>query len=366
MEAARRLDALLGLFATLHAGDARAHVVYDRATLRQYVQYSAVVLVAEFTAGPLLWVAADGSDRQEYFRVRTVEVLQGAAPPEIFEFFPHAEGFPGFRAGDRALVFLERTADRPEFAPLAPRFPWFSVQEAGEEWRLAGPEGDATLTLARGYADLLGAAEDEVLPRLRALVLRGLGCGFPALRANARSELIPLRSRPGFFARTDDVAPFAALVASSPLPLGERIALARLLEGAPGFDATRAFESLAGSPRTRDDTLALVRIFATSADPGVGGWIAARLEDPDASVRREAAFALGRARRAEHVAALARAAGDPDDTVARAALGALGATGDPAARSALRAVSEGGDARRSRWAAAELRKLGEPGSESAR
>jgi len=74
-------------------------------------------------------------------------------------------------------------------------------------------------------------------------------------------------------------------------------------------------------------------------------------------VRREAALALGRARRTEDVPALARAIGDPDDGVARAALGALGAIGDPAARETLRVVRDAGDPRRGRWAAAELRRL---------
>ena len=342
---------------TLLAGGARAHVVFDRATLRQYVQHSAVCFVAEFASGPLLWVAPDASDRQDYFRVRTLEVLRGAAPPELFEFFPHAEGFPSFRAGDRALVFLERTASRPEFAPLAERFPWFSVQEAGEEWRLSGAEGEAALSLARGYADLADAGDAALLPGLRALLAGALGSPFPALRADARAELIRLRGSARFFASRDDVAPFAALATSPAIPLAERISLARLLEGAPGFDASGAFSSFVAEPRSRDDTVTLVRVYATSADPAAAAWILARLEAPDPGVRREAAIALGRGRRPEHVAALGRAAGDPDGDVARAAIGALGAIGDPAAREALRAVRDADDPRRSRWAAAELRRL---------
>jgi hypothetical protein len=342
---------------TLLASAARAHVLYDRATLRQYVQHSAVAFVAEFASGPLLWVAPDASDRQEYFRVRSVEVLRGATPPELFEFFPHAEGFPSFQAGDRALVFLERTETRPEFAPLAARFPWFSVQESGEEWKLEGADGEATLSLARGYADLADAGDAALLPGLRALQVRALGSPSPALRAEARADLIALRGAAGFFGSKDDVAPFAAIVTSPATPLAERIALARLLEGATGFDAASAFQSFVAEPRSRDDTLSLVRVYATSPDPAVAAWILARLEAPDPGVRREAAIALGRGRRPEHVAALGRAAGDPDGDVARAAIGALGAIGDPAAREALGGVRDADDPRRTRWAAAELRRL---------
>jgi hypothetical protein len=345
------------LAGALLADGAHAHVVYDRATLRQYAQHSAVSLVAEFVSGPLLWVAPDASDRQEYFRVRSVEVLRGDAPPELFEFFPHAEGFPSFRAGDRAIVFLERTAERPEFAPLAGRFPWFSVQEEGEEWKLSGDEGEAALALARGYADLADAEPAEGLRRLRALVARGLGSPFAPLRADARSELIALRGARGFFGSDGDVAPFAALVSSPAIPFAERVSLARLLEGAPGFDAARTFGTLVARAKSREDTLALVRVFATSPDPAVARFVVARLADPDPRVRREAALALGRARRAGDVPALARAAADPDEGVARAALGSLGAIGDPAAREALRAVRSGGDARRAGFAAAELRRL---------
>lgn len=349
--------ALTGLVPALLTGPARAHVVYDRATLRQYVQHSAVAFVAEFVSGPLVWVAPDASDRQEYFRGRSLEVLRGATPPELFEFFPHAEGFPSFQAGDRALVFLERTETRPEFAPLAGRFPWFSVQESGEEWKLAGADGEATLSLARGYADLVGAGDAALLPGLRALVVGALGSPFPALRAEARAELIALRGTAGFFGSRDDVAPFAAIVTSPATPLTERISIARLLEGAPGFDAPAAFQAFVAEPRSRDDTLSLVRVYATSSDPVVAAWILARLEAPDPGVRREAAISLGRGRRPEHVAALARAAGDPDGDVARAAIGALGAIGEPAAREALRAVRDADDPRRARWAAAELRRL---------
>jgi hypothetical protein len=348
---------LAGLAAALLAGAARAHVVYDRATLRQYVQHSAAAFVAELASGPLVWAAPDGSDRQEYFRARTVEVLRGDAPPELVEFFPHAEGFPAFQAGDRALVFLEHTGKRPEFAPLAARFPWFSVQEAGEEWTLAGAEGEATLALARGWAELADADDAALLAGLRALLARALGSPFPALRADARAELISVRGTAGLFASPDDTAPFAALVTSAALPAGERITLARLLEGAPGFDAAGAFAALAAEPLERDDVVALVRVYASSSDPSAAAWIRQRLAAPDPGVRREAALALGRARRPADVPALGQAAADPDPDVARAAIGSLGAIGDPPARERLRAVRDGGDPRRSRWAAAELRRL---------
>ncbi|HVH07463.1 MAG TPA: hypothetical protein VNE71_15840, partial [Myxococcota bacterium] len=91
---------------------ARAHVLFERATLRQWSAEAAAIAVVRFTSDVQMWRAEDGSDRQEFFRVEVLETLHGALPRGPLEFFPHAEGFPAFHAGDRALLFLARTADR--------------------------------------------------------------------------------------------------------------------------------------------------------------------------------------------------------------------------------------------------------------
>jgi hypothetical protein len=332
-------------------------VVLERPTLRQYVLDSDAALAAEVVAPLALWRAPDGSDRQEYYALRPVEILAGAGPEGPFEVFPHGEGPPRWQPGERALVFLERTAGRPELAGLAVRFPWFTLQEPGEEWRLAGAEGEAILAQARALAELARTPAGATLPRLRALLHGALLAPALPLRADARAELIRLRGAPGFLASAADAAPFAAATAEPRLPFAERVALARLLEYAPGFDAGRAFSALAREAREREAALALARGFATSTAPEVGVWLASLLAAPDPALRREAAAALGRGVHAAQVGPLARAAADPDERVARAALGALGAIGDPRARAALREVAGGAPPPRRDWAAAELRRL---------
>src|SRR5690606_9990738 len=170
---------------------ARAHVVFERTSLREWLTRSALVVVAEFESDVEMWSAPDGSDRQEFFRVRVLETLKGPAPASPLEFFPHAEGFPRFQAGDRALLFLARSDARREFAALATRFPWFSVQGAGHEWRLApGAEGARVLATARRWLALRGDAPSDPIGAVRSLLVDQLGSEVPALRADAVAELV--------------------------------------------------------------------------------------------------------------------------------------------------------------------------------
>ena len=125
-------------------------------------------------------------------------MLFGAVEVGPLEFFPHAEGFPSFRAGDRALLFLERTADRDEFRSLAARFPWFSAQGAGQEWIL--PPDDAgvrILEVARRLASHRAQRPTDPTRALRDVVLAELASGVPRLRRDAIAELVTARLRPG-------------------------------------------------------------------------------------------------------------------------------------------------------------------------
>jgi hypothetical protein len=47
-------------------------VLFDRATLRQWVGESDAVALVAFESDVALWTAPDGSDRQDVFRVRVV------------------------------------------------------------------------------------------------------------------------------------------------------------------------------------------------------------------------------------------------------------------------------------------------------
>jgi hypothetical protein len=291
----RRLAAAalgLGLGAS---APATAHVVVERATLREWITGSALAVVARFESGPLVWEAPDGSDRQEHFRVRVLEVLEGEAPGDALEFFPHAEGFPRFREGDRALLFLERTAEEIEFATLAPRFAWFSAQGAGQEWKLEGdPPGERILALARRWRDLRRHGAPDPARAVRELLLAQLGSGVPRLRTDAVAALVRARALPGFL-DAQGTAALAAFVDDPELPLTQRLALLRLLEGSPGFDAAPRLRALARSATSGPELAQMMRVAAASDDPVLHDWLATLGHDERAWVRREAARELSAA-----------------------------------------------------------------------
>lgn len=269
---------------------ARAHVVFERTSLREWLTRSALVVVAEFESDVEMWSAPDGSDRQEFFRVRVLETLKGPAPASPLEFFPHAEGFPRFQAGDRALLFLERSDARREFAALATRFPWFSVQGAGHEWRLApGAEGARVLATARRWLALRGDAPSDPIGAVRSLLVDQLGSEVPALRADAVAELVRMRELPGFL-DDEGVAAFAPFTTSPALSIGQRLALVRLLDGGPGFDPNPALRALAVEARSGSNAelAQTIRAAAASDDPALQTWLAELADDERTWVRRAA------------------------------------------------------------------------------
>lgn len=274
------------------AGAARAHVLFDRTSLREWTAQSGAVVVAEFESDAAMWSAPDGSDRQEYFRVRVVEVLHGSVARGPLEFFPHAEGFPAFRAGDRALLFLERTASHLEFASLAPRFAWFSTQGAGHEWMLeSGAHGEAVLEIARRIAAARSAAPPDPRQALRDLVVAQLASGVPRLRRDAIAELVNARSWPGFFDAPTTRA-LASWVERPGLPASERLALVRVLDGVPGFDTDARLRALTREPLSGRDLRLLVRAAGTRDDPALHAWLGSLADDAPAEVQREARAAL--------------------------------------------------------------------------
>jgi hypothetical protein len=277
----------------LASGRADGHVLFDRTTLRQWTAEADAAVVAEFESDVQMWRAPDGSDRQEFFRVRVVEVLHGAIAPGTLDYFPHAEGFPRFRAGDRALLFLERTSERAEFAPLAPRFAWFSTQGAGQEWKLArGPEGAMVKEIAQRLAAHRRDRPADPRGALRELVMAELASGVPRLRGDAIAELVRAREWPGFL-DADSTPALAAWIDADALSATERLALVRVLDGAPGFDADAKLRAMTRESLNGAELVQLVRAAGTRDDPVLRAWLATLLEDPRPEARREARAARG-------------------------------------------------------------------------
>jgi hypothetical protein len=325
----------LGLFALVAL--AAAHVVYTPTTLREWVKGADLIAVVEITRPLSVWRAEDGSDLQEYISARIVEAIAGEPPSGSLDFLPHSEGEPRYRAGERALLFLESTKPRAEFAALAARFPFFSRQGAGSEWKLAGAD-DPVLEMARAWAALPAAAAPG---EVRSLLLRQLVIGDARLRRDAILELVRFRRQADAWPDAAAVEPFARLAAAPSLDVTERIALVRVLDGAPGFDAAAHLLPLTGVRLDDGARKALVGAAALSRDARLSDWLASGLADPDPRVRRAAATALAHPWHAAHVAALtALATNDPDEGVARAAVQSLAAIDDAAARAGLAAVAE--------------------------
>lgn len=298
---------LLGIALLVGAMPASGHVLFERIVLRDWAQRSELVLVVEMAAPLAVWRADDGSDRQEFYAVRVLDTLKGDRPiprGETLEFFPHAEGGPGWAPGDRLVLFLEPTASRPELQSLAARFPWYSEQDAGQEWILRrGPGAPATNPpvlapeaelrgLVRDWIALARTPSAEAQARHRALLAVQLASADARLRQDAITDLVRARDLPGFFARESDVAPFAKRARSSRTPASDRIALALLLDGRPGFDAPAVLRSLTRQPLPPADRMTLIRVAGGVPDEGLARWLESLLADSDPAVRAEAAAAL--------------------------------------------------------------------------
>jgi hypothetical protein len=339
---------------------ASGHVVYERTSLRQWLQQSSAAAVVRIESGPEVWVSADGRQRRDFFGATRLEALRGTPTPERFDFVPHAEGLPGWNPGDRVLLFLERSNEHRERVGAAPRFEWMSTQNPRSAWAVPerDPESEEVVRMARRWARWLDAPETDLAQRavsLRGLILTELRSPSERLQIDALRELIRAQEQPALFPTADATAPFAQLAATRHLDVSHRATLGRLLSERPGFDASSHWKRLLADLDSDEERRAVIRKLADVDDPDVRAWMQSQLESPNAALRSEAAHALGRLGPERPIAALAKAAADPDDKVARAAIRALGSGPEPEARAALETLAAREDARAD-WAKAELRR----------
>ncbi len=352
---ARAVASVLTLAAALALPPAAAaHLLHPGQTLRRLARSADLVVIAELPHGEGQWRAPDG-ERVATFEARVVEVLAGTPPAEPrFEFFAHALIVPGWQAGDRAILFLHRTRGTPELAPRSVRFPFYSVQLPGREWRISGASDAAIVEATRAYADLAGLPDDQRLPRFRQILVTCLGSSIEPLVTDALSEIAAVGVSEAFLPDAPSVAPFAAIARDPTRPLVTRLALAKALKDRPGFDFDAALVALTAGEHPPAELRSLLRTAADSQAPALGLWIAGVLDHDDPLIRREAAYALGRPWHAVRAPALAKALADPDLRVSRAAVRALGAMGSAAARQALERTVSGPHPRLARLARQEI------------
>ncbi len=307
----------------------------QRKTLRQWAGQAQVVVVARVRTPLQVWSAPDGSDHQEYFSLEVVETLAGDPGARVLDVFAHAEGEPRIRAGDTLVLFLDRTGLSPEFTALAERFPFFTGQGAGQEWRI-DPDDPTVPTLVRQWRALQTEPDDRASLRL---VIVQLQAGDPRLAADAIVELVRLRGRPDFAADPEDRASLVAMSQSADRPVAQRLALIQILDGVEGFSAVDAIVSLARSRLSPPERVVVARACARVLDPQVTRWLGEMLESSGSATRIAAlGSAAGRPELADQIVSLTD---DPDPQVARAAVRALGADSSPKATAALERIAAG-------------------------
>jgi hypothetical protein len=349
-------NAVVCLAALALAPPSSAHVVYQRQTLRQWAQQASVIVVAEIRSPLQVWSADDGSDHQEFFAVSVVEALAGETSGSALDVFPHAEGVPRYEVGDTVLLFLDRTAERAEFAHLAVRFPYFTTQGAGHEWKLDGDDRTvASIALA-----WRAAARGNSYSARRALLLRQLDTAHSRLRAEAVAELTQLRTSAEFRSDADTHARLATMAKSDRLSVNERIGLIRILDGVPGFSPGAALLHLAAEEGLEaTQRIAVIRAGGVVRDDRVTSWLRSQLRSGDAPTQIAALLSLGDLRCAESVPdiALLATADATDLRVVHAAIRALGTIeGDPAV-AALEALAASSRSSVGSLARAQLRGL---------
>lgn len=333
----KRLVCALLLLGTL-AGEASAHVVYDRRTLRQWTEQARLIVVVEVRSPLRVWTAEDGSDHQEYFSVRVVETLAGASPAEALDVFAHAEGEPRFRVGDTMMLFLDRTAEHSEFAALASRFPYFTTQGAGQEWTFVR-EDPTVPAIARAWRDLRGRPESHAARRK--LLIRQLESDDSRLQADALVELLRLRQSPEFTADPEGRDRLVQMTSAGDLSISQRVALIKILDGTEGFSAAHALLALADADVDPRERITIIRACGFVRDPVITAWLREQLRAPDVELKLAALTAAGSGMHPDLSKQVARLALDPNPRLARAAVGALSAIDTPEATESLRRAATG-------------------------
>ncbi len=293
-----------------------------------------MVAVVEVLSPLRVWSAADGSDHQEYFSVRIDELVAGSQKKVVvgnrLDVFAHAEGEPRIRSGERMLLFLEATAEHAELSALATRFPFFTLQGAGDEWKVADDVSDL-VEIARAWRELAASEKGDC-----GLVQRQMLSADPRLRADAITHLPALARRSDV--PRDCLAALRAMVSGDRLRVVERLALIHALA------ANSADEILALSEEdlSAEDRRALIRASGRLRDPRVARWLVAQVGADDRESRIAALHALGFPWHDAHVEAVAAASRADDLRTRQAAVRALGGMATPAAAAVLRDLAVSG------------------------
>ncbi len=337
----------------LSTAPALAHVVFQRQSLRQWAQQADVIVVADILSGLAVWSAPDGSEHQEYFKARVVQSLTETQLPETLDVFPHAEGEPRFKTGDRALLFLDRTGSRAEFAHMAHRFPYFTTQGAGDEWIVDAGDADITAIAVRWRT--LG--RNRTYKAQRDLLLLQLDSSIRRLHVEAISDFLKLKHQ--LQRDREAIERLTAMSRSSRLGVGERVGLIGLLSGVPEYAAGAELFRLAGEVSETRDRALVIRAAGRLRDDSTTTWLRDRLHESDPAIQDAALFALGHPWHSAAVPDVAAVAVSPAASlrVGTAAVRALGRIATPEARAALQTVAVSIDGPRATIAQRELDRL---------
>ena len=347
-----------------------SHIEVGEKNLLVQVAEASVVVHARIEESGRPFRSADGKISRPVVRAKVLETLKGGASFDAIVFAQHGHGVADYRAGQEALLFLDRLGSGGELAALAglPGAPTHvSRQEHDDAYRLTATSRDVLLPAVRDLvrAQALGGAstareptgtEDGRTSRralTRRAVLRLLTSGDVRL---GNTVLVGLASSAGGgLLEPSDLPRLLDVVRDGTLSAGYRGALLGTLESAglvEGAGEWRAFVESA-PPGKRAGAL---RAAGRSDHPEVVAYLVGLLESDDPRVAEEAAIALGRPGRKAAVPALAAALDRADPRLRGAAVRSLSAIGGPSARAVLeRAAADHADESTRRRAGAALR-----------
>lgn len=306
-----------------------------------------------------IFVSADGRTRRELVEIEVLEILKGHAmdAPRI-RFAQDGHEVARYRAGQRALFFLEPITDSRELRALAvPGGPTHvSGQEHDELFLVDAPKGDVLLSATKNLiASGTAATGIERVALIRRATLDLLTSGDSSLAASALASLV--------------LAPDAALLTPADLPrlekllsdpmvsIGFRAGLLAELERRGLMKGPDRWAVLLDSASPSELPTAIRAAGMHPSEP-VKRRLLSLLENPDTptAIAAESAMALGAFRGEDVVKALAAALAKEEPRLRNAAIRGLGQLGSPTAQSVLdHAATAHADPATKNRARAELR-----------
>lgn len=237
----------------------QAHIDAPRISLTQLFMAADLVAIARVDSVEMRSFAEAGEEGKEMrYEVVTASVsdqYKGEFGQQI-EFFQYAHGHAFYRAGDRAVLFLQALGPEHQLSAIGRigDIHYVSHQVRSTEHRLTESEMADYRWVLQSYADLAASKEpDTGLETVSGILLRMLQSDSPALMESALLDWSA--AGPGIAFGDADIAGLERVVRDTTKPVGLRLALLRELNRRGRSDGTVWVWLLANES---DDNLSIV------------------------------------------------------------------------------------------------------------